>query len=487
MPRGSILALDLGTTGVRALVVGPDGRVRGRAYRKLASSFPRPGWVEQDPVEMWVLGVAVMREALAAAGVGAAGLGALGVVTQRATALAWDARTGQPLAPAIGWQDQRTAGRVAELRAAGIPINTLVTAAKLEWCMRHLPEVRRAAGEGRLRLGTPDAWLTYQLTGERAHDTDPGHASCTGLYDLGGDAWAPPLCELFGVPIEALPRITASAAVAGETPRELLGAPVPVAARVGDQQASAFGQGVHERGQAKLTIGTSAMLDRHAGDEVPPFESGAFPLVLWKFPDGTREFCREGTVIAAGAAVDWLVALGLAADAAEVDQLAREAGSSDGVVFVPALQGLGTPFLDDAARGLIGGLTRGSGRTQLARATFEGIAHRCADLVEALDAGREPLRVDGGLARSDLQVQLIADCAGVDVLRAAEAETTAFGAAQLAGLAVGAWGSPAECRAALPAARRFGPRLPADERGRARHAWSRAVERARGGDAAGMG
>jgi glycerol kinase len=480
MSRAALLALDLGTTGVRALAVAPDGRVLARAYRPLAVAFPWPGHVEQDPREMETASADVLREALAGARLAATDVAGLGIVTQRATVIAWSARSGEPLAPALGWQDQRTAPRVAWFRERGIPMTTLASATKLEWWLREEPAIARAAADGTLRFGTPDAWLGYRLSGGDAHVTDPGNAACTALFDTATGGWSEPLCALFGVDPKTLPRIAPTSGVVGETPRALLGAPVALAARAGDQQAATFAQGAHARGDAKLTLGTSAMLDLHTGSEPAAPPEGAYPLALWRLADGTTDFCLEGTVITAGAAVDWLVSLGIASDAAALDALARSVSSSGGVAFVPALQGLGTPFLDDSARGLVGGLTRGTGRAELARAAFEGIAQRCADVCDGLAVPAGPLRVDGGLARSDFLVRAIADLAGRPLWRARETETTALGAAFLAGLATGVWRDPADCRRAIPAPERFEAGLAEDARLGARARWHAVVARARG-------
>ncbi len=480
MSRELLLALDLGTTGVRALVVAADGSVPARAYRPLSTSYPQPGWVEQDPVEMWERSVEVMREVLDSAVVERDALAGIGVVTQRATCLAWDARNGEPLGPALGWQDQRSAGRVAELRELGIPINTLPSATKFEWWLQNEPALQKAASQGSLRLGTPDVWLTKQLTGGQAHVTDPSNASATALYDGAGGDWAEPLLQLFGVPREALPEVVATSRIVGETPKELLGVSLPVAARAGDQQAAAFAQGVHHAGDAKLTLGTSAMLDLHTGDQPAELGSGIYPLALWTLLDGSRAFCLEGTVITAGAVVDWLVSVGLAPDLAAVETLAREAGSSQGVCFVPALQGLGTPFLDDRAKGLLTGLTRGTTRGQIACAVLEGIAQRCIDVCDALELGPVPLAVDGGLTRSELLLQALADLGGREIQRAAEMETTALGAAYLAGLQCGVYADPAACREVIAPPTCFQPTWSDERRAASRAYWARVLERARG-------
>jgi glycerol kinase len=477
--RELVLALDLGTTGVRALVVRADGAVRGRSWRPLATRFPAPGHVEQDPEDWWVQSRAVMGEALAAAGAQAAQLAAVGLVAQRATALAWEAG-GRVLAPALGWQDMRTRPRAAALQAQGIPITTLASATKLEWLLQAEPGLRATARAGRLRLGTPDAFLTDRLTGGAAFVTDPGQASVTGLWDLRAGDWHAGALARFALERAWLPAVAPTSGVVGETPAALLGGPVPVAARAGDQQAASFAQGAHFPGAAKLTLGTSAMLDLHTGASPERPTAGAWPIALWTLADGAAAFALEATVVTAGAAFDWLTELGLVRDSAAIEALARSVGSSEGVHFVPALQGLGTPYLDEDARGLWSGLTRATRPAHLVRAVVEGVAQRCADLCDALPLCDEPLRVDGGLARSALLLQTLADLTDRTLLRAAEVETTALGAAFLAGLATGVWRTPDEAcaRAAAPAA--VTPALEPTARAERRAEWQRAVGRACG-------
>jgi glycerol kinase len=476
----SLLALDLGTTSVRALAVAADGRVLARAQEPIHASYPHPGWSEFDPEEWIERSGAVLREALAAAKLTARDVAGLGIVTQRATALCWDAATLRPLAAAQSWQDQRTTERVAEFRKLGIPFTTLASATKFEWWLRHDGAVREAARAGRLRLGTPDTWLAARLTSGRGHVTDPGNASCTGLFDVGKGEWSQPLLDLFGVPREALPSLVPTSGVIGETPASLLGTPIRVAALAGDQQAAAFAQGVQARGEAKLTLGSSAMLDVHTGASPVEPTPGAYPLALWTLADGARAFCLEGTVITAGSAVEWLVSLGVARDPVSLSRLAASVDSSGGVRFVPALQGLGTPFLDDAARGAFVGLSLGAGRAQIARALLEGIAQRCADVSESLPLGDGPLRVDGGLAQSDFLLRALADLTGREIQRAAEVEATAVGAAFLAGLATGVFASPRQCLALSRTSARVTPRLDAGRREAERDAWCAMLARLRG-------
>lgn len=479
MSASAVLALDLGTTGVRALAVGGDGRIRARAWRPIPSRFPRPGWLEQDPGEWRVRAEEVLREALAASGLAAREIAAVGVVTQRATAVAWDAQTGAALAPAIGWQDQRTGSRVRELVAQGIPVNTMASATKFEWLLAHEPGVRDAARAGRLRLGTPDAWLADRLGAGSAFATDASQASCTGLYDLRAGAWHAGALALFGLEREWLPALVPTSAIAGETPASLLGAPVPLAARAGDQQAASFAQGVLAPGLAKLTVGTSAMLDLHTGTAPSPAVNGSFPLALFELAGGERSFCLEGNVITAGAAIEWLVDLGLLADAARLDAVLAATPTANGVTFVPALQGLGTPYLDASARGALLGVTRGARAEHLVRAVVEGVAQRCADVVDAMPLAPGPLRVDGGAARCDGFVALLADLTGRSVWRAAEIETTALGAAQLAGLAAGLWTDAAAAAATAGAPEAIEPCATASERAECRAGWRRAIERVR--------
>jgi glycerol kinase len=480
MSGDALLALDLGTTSVRALLVSRDGRVLARAQRPLSARYPRAGWIELDPEEMVLRSGDVLREALAGAGLSAREIAGIGIVTQRATALCWDARTLAPLAPAQSWQDQRTSERVAEFRKLGIPMTTLASASKFEWWLQHDDAVGAAHRAGRLRLGTPDTWIAARLTDGTSHVTDPGNASCTALYDVAKAEWSQPLCDLFHVPSESLPALTPTSGVLGETPAELLGAPVRIAALAGDQQAAAFAQGIYRRGEAKLTLGTSAMCDVHTGDAPVDPVPGSYPLALWSLSDGTRGFCLEGTVITAGSAVDWLVELGVARDASELSRLASATQSSGGVSFIPALQGLGSPYLDDVARGAFLGLSRASGKGELARALFEGLAQRCTDVCESLPIADGPLKVDGGLAQSDFLLQSLSDLSGREVQRAAEVESTALGAAFLAGLALGVYETPRDCLALAAPALRVTPKIDAATRAAARDDWRATLQRIRG-------
>ena len=472
-----VLALDLGTTGVRALVVHASGRVVGHSWQPLDANFPIPGWVEQDPGQMWDRSVEVMRGSLVDSGLEAVDIAALGVVNQRSTAIAWESGSGEALHPALGWQDTRTSARVAELVALGIPVNTLASCTKFEWMLQNVSTIREAGESHRLQLGTPDVWLTSQLTGGEVFVTDMGNAGCTGLLDAGSRSWFPLALDLFGIAEQWLPSLVPSSAVVGEMPKQILGAAIPVAARAGDQQAASFAQAVHAEGDAKLTLGTAAMLNLNTANEARVGPPGTYALPLWELAVGECVFCLEGTVITAGAVVDWLVELEMLPEPAALDRVAGSVEHTDGVFFVPALQGLGTPLLDDEARGMWGGLTRGSSGAHLVRAALEGIAHRCADVVAALPGEMSTLRVDGGLAQSDLLLQRIADFTGCEIHRAAQTETTALGAAFLALLAVDLLESPSEILGRLLEPQRFFPELEETERRRVRQDWGRALSR----------
>jgi glycerol kinase len=456
-----ILAIDQGTTGTTVLVVDPELAVLGRGYAELPQRFPRPGWVEHDPEEIWAGVLAAARGALADARCGAGDLEAVALTNQRETTVLWDRRSGRPVAPAIVWQDRRTAERCAALdpelvrRKTGLVPDPYFSATKLEWLLQD----RESDG---LAFGTVDSWLVWRLTSGAAHVTDRTNASRTLLASLDPLDWDDELLELFGVPRSVLPQIVASDATVGET--TAFGPSLPVRGIAGDQQAALFGQGCHEPGDAKATYGTGSFVLAHAGGERPDAPHG---LLATAAADG---YAIEGAVLAAGAAVQWLRdGLGIVGSAGETEALARSVESSGGVVFVPALVGLGSPWWDADARGLVAGITRGTTRAHLVRATLEGIAHQVADVVEAFEQPLTVLRADGGAARNGFLMQLQADLLGVPVEVAAEVETTALGAAALAlgnrsGVAVGA---------------RYEPTLSRDAAAVERARWADALGRAR--------
>jgi glycerol kinase len=488
-----VLALDAGTTSARSLVVDASGAVLASAQQEVGLHYPEPGWVEQDPLELWEAQVATARAALDAAGVDAARVAGIGIANQRETTIVWDRATSLPVAPAIVWQDRRTAAFCDELRGAGgealvrrrtgLLVDPYFSATKLHWLLEHVPGVRERALRGELAFGTVDSWLVWRLSGGRRHVTDATNASRTLLYDIHEGVWDPELLELFGVPAQLLPEVCDSSGVCAESDAAVLGAALPIAGIAGDQQAALFGQACTSRGMAKVTYGTGCFLLLHTGDEPAAAPPGLVSTVALQ-RGGRRTYALEGSVFVAGAAVQWLRdGLGIVADGAEASALAASVPESDGVVFVPALAGLGAPYWDAHARGAVLGLTRGTTRAHIARATLEGIAFQVADLyqAEATGAGAEPsvLRADGGAAASDLLLQFQADLLGVPVTRAAQPEATAFGAAWLAGLATGVWRGEDEVAALWAAAETFEPEPDVDRDALARR-WRAAVAAVRG-------
>jgi glycerol kinase len=470
-----ILAVDQGTSGTTCLVVGDDLRPRGRGYRELPQHFPRPGWVEHDPGEIWdsVLGAA--EAALAEAGAGAGDLAAIGLTNQRETTIVWERASGRPVGNAIVWQDRRTAERCKELPRdlvrdrTGLVPDPYFSATKLEWLLSE----RDASG---LAFGTVDSWLVWKLTGGRAHVTDVSNASRTLLFNLETLAWDPDLLELFGVPADVLPEVIPSSGLVAEA--ELFGAAVPIAGIAGDQQAALFGQACFSAGEAKATYGTgSFVLVNTGGDRAAPPE-GLLRTVAWQLGSGKPVYALEGSVFITGAAVQWLRGLGLLASAAESEALASSLDGNDGVYFVPALTGLGSPYWAPEARGILTGLSRGTRREHLVRAALEAIAYQVRDVVDAMDVPLSLLRADGGAAANDFLMQFQADVAGVPVEVPAERETTVLGAAALAGLAVGTWAGTDEVAAAREVARRYEPMLARQEADRLVAEWRAAVSRA---------
>jgi glycerol kinase len=460
-----ILAIDQGTTGTTCLAVDGELRVLGRGYRELQQHFPRPGWVEHDPEEIWQSVLEAAEAALRAAGARPADLTTVAITNQRETTILWDRATGTPVAPAIVWQDRRTAERCRELdaelisRRTGLVPDPYFSATKLEWLLgRH-----RRSG---LAFGTVDTWLIWKLTGGTVHATDVTNASRTMLASLATLDWDDELLELFAVDRDLLPQVVGSADVVGEG--QLLGAAVTIRGVAGDQQAALYGQGCHQPGQGKATYGTGSFVLVHTGDDASSPPRG---LLKSAAADG---YALEGAVLVSGAALQWLRdGLGLLADASESDALARSVDSTDGVVFVPALTGLGSPWWDADARGLVSGLTRGTTRAHLVRAALEAIAHQVADVVEALPERPTVLRADGGATANAFLMQFQADLLGIPVEVAAERETTALGAAALA---VGNG-------ARVPIGAVYEPRLGADLVAARRSEWRAALELAKTGPA----
>ena len=480
----SILALDQGTTGSTALVIHQDGSVLGRGYREFTQYFPQPGWVEHDPEEIFKVSVEAMAEALAGAGEQPIGLG---ITNQRETIVLWDRGSLIPVAPAIVWQDRRTTERCRELRESGMEAmlrdrtglvaDPYFSATKLEWLFRDLG-LRRRAERGELAAGTIESWLVAKLTGGRVHVTDHTNASRTLLYDLRARDWHPELLRVFGVPREVLPEVVRSSAPVGQTDPVHLGYSLPIAGLAGDQQAALFGQGCVVPGMAKNTYGTGAFLLVRAGERVPVPPPGVLATAACGAA-GEPAYALEGSVFIAGAAVQWLRdGLGLLANAAESESHAGSVPDNGGVHFVPAFVGLGTPHWEPEARGTITGLTRGTTRAHLVRAALEAMAYSSAELLDAMATAEQltvpALRVDGGAAANNWLMQFQADVLGIPVERPDLVETTALGAAGLAGIALGLWQSTDQFLAGRRFSR-FEPRMGASERQALLAGWHRAV------------
>jgi len=490
-----VLALDQGTTSSRAIVFDAQARIVAMAQQELRQIYPQPGWVEHDPEDIWNTQITCARAALEAAGAGARDLAAIGITNQRETTLIWDRATGQPLANAIVWQDRRTAPSCARLRAAGheaairertgLVLDPYFSATKLAWLLDHLPQARARAERGELAFGTVDSWLLWRLTAGAVHATDPSNAARTQLLNLRTLDWDDELLAWFGVPRAVLPRIVPSSAVVGTTDPQWFGEAVVISGIAGDQQAASFGQACFAPGMAKNTYGTGCFLLLHIGAAPLPAPAGLLTTVGCQLGSAPAQFLFEGSVFVGGAVVQWLRdGLGLIRDAAEVEALAGQAASSEGVVLVPAFAGLGAPHWDPGARGTLIGLTRGSGRAQIARAALESIALQSTELLQAMQggAGQAPilqLRVDGGAARNNLLMQIQADLLGVPVVRPQCTETTALGAAFLAGLAVGLWQDTQEIESLWRVDRIFAPQWSGAQREELLHTWRRAVDRAR--------
>jgi glycerol kinase len=487
-----VLAIDQGTTGTTAILLDHDLRVAAKRTRELPQHYPQPGWVEHDPEEIWASCTEVVAEALAAAGAAAREIAAIGITNQRETTVLWDRRDGRPAARAMVWQDRRTAGICEELRGRGLEpmvrektglvLDPYFSGTKLTWFFRHDPGLAAKAREDRLAFGTVDSFLTHRLTGGAAHVTDVSNASRTLLLDLHTCAWDDALLSAFEVPRSILPEVRSSSEVYGAT-RGVPGLPdgIPVAGIAGDQQAALFGQACFEHGQAKCTYGTGAFLLLNTGVRPVASARRLLTTVAWSL-GGETTYALEGSAFIAGAAVQWLRdGLGILRTSAEVEDLARRVPDSGGVVFVPALAGLGAPHWRPQARGLISGLTRGTTAAHLARATLEGIAFLVHDLAEAMrqDLGElSDLRVDGGASQDDLLMQFQSDVLGVDIVRPAMVETTALGAALLAGLAVGHWRDRAEIARIWKEERRFRPSMPRSDVEAHLSRWREAVAKA---------
>ena len=505
-----VLALDQGTTSSRAIVFDREGSIRGSAQQEFRQHFPQPGWVEHDPLEIWSSQRSVVDGALAAAGIRVSDIGAIGITNQRETTVLWERATGRPVAPAIVWQDRRTAGICDRLRAGGhaalfqqktgLVLDAYFSGTKLQWLLDHVPGARDRAMRGELAFGTVDAWLIWKLSDGAAHVTDASNASRTLLFNIRTGEWDDELLALLHIPRAVLPRVAGSSEVVAHAAID--GVHIPIAGIAGDQQAALFGQGCNKPGMAKNTYGTGCFLLMNTGGEPIASSNNLLTTVAWQLAgnngpcsgasDDRRggrpapiQYALEGSVFIGGALVQWLRdGLGIIKSAPEIETLAATVADSGGVVLVPAFAGLGAPHWDPYARGSMFGITRGTTSGHLARAALDAIALQSAEVLDAMQADSgitlSELRVDGGAAANNLLMQRQADLLGVPVVRPKVVETTALGAAYLAGLATGYWSSPDDIEANWQVDRRFEPALPDGDRKALRARWDEGVSRAKG-------
>jgi glycerol kinase len=493
LPLSVILALDQGTTSSRALVFDAHANVLAFAQREFAQHFPAPGWVEHDPEELWRTQLATARQALRDARVSANDLAAIGITNQRETTLLWDRATGTPLGNAIVWQDRRTSERTQALRArgagdivaqrTGLVLDPYFSATKLQWMLEHIDGARDRAAAGNLAFGTVDTWLVWKLTNGARHVTDVTNASRTMLFDIHALRWSDELLRMFDIPAGVLPEVLPCTADFGTT--DLFGSPVRIAGVAGDQQAALLGQAGFAPGVAKNTYGTGSFLMLNTGERAVRSNEGLLSTIAFGFTPGRVTYALEGSVFVTGAAVQWLRdGLRIISDSSEIEALAREVPDCGGVVFVPAFAGMGAPYWDPYARGAIVGLTRGTTRAHIARAALEAMAFQSADVISAMerDSGiaLQQLRVDGGASRNALAMQFQADMLGVPVVRPSVTETTALGAAYLAGLQTGVWSDTGELAAHWREDARFDAQIDSEQRNALLQRWHRAVECARG-------
>lgn len=486
-----ILALDQGTTSSRAIIFDGDGTIVGLAQKETTQIFPHPGWVEHDPEEIWESQIGVARQVLQDCGLTSRDIAGIGITNQRETTVVWDRATGHPVHNAIVWQDRRTVDICETLRAegheptfqerTGLLLDPYFSGTKIRWILDHVADARTRAARGELAFGTVDAWLIWNLTGGSRHCTDPSNASRTLLYNLHTGRWDHDLCSLLDVPPSVLPELTASSGSVGDT--SLLGGSIPVAGIAGDQQAALFGQVCTTPGMVKNTYGTGCFLLMNTGADPVRSTNKLLTTLAWQTPSGI-DYALEGSVFVGGAVVQWLRdGLGLINASHEVEALAAQVPDANGVMIVPAFTGLGAPYWDPRARGTIVGLTRGSSAAHLARAALESIAFQSTDVMRAMesDAGVKltEVRVDGGATANNLLMQFQADLLGVPVVRPVVKETTALGAAYLAGLATGRWDSQHDIAQLWQIDRVFEPKISKDESAARMNHWARAVERSR--------
>jgi glycerol kinase len=488
-----ILALDQGTTSSRAILFDEAGSIHAVAQREFRQIFPQSGWVEHDPGEIWQSQYGAAQEVISKAGISTTEVAAIGITNQRETAILWDRRTGQPIHNAIVWQDRRTSGFCDQLKRdghlaavqqkTGLVIDAYFSGSKVRWLLDNVPGARQRAERGELAFGTVDSWLLWKLTGGAIHATDASNASRTMLYNIHTRQWDDELLKLLSVPRSVLPQVRSSSEVYGQTAAGVFDRPIPIAGIAGDQQAALFGQACFSRGLAKNTYGTGCFMLMNIGAKAAASRHNLLTTIAWEIA-GQMEYALEGSVFIGGAVVQWLRdGLGIVQSAAEIEKLAASVPDSGGVYIVPAFAGLGAPHWDQYARGTITGITRGTGRAHFARAALESIAFQVADVLDVMrqDSGVEmaELRVDGGASANDLMLQFQADLLGVAVVRPKVTETTALGAAYLAGLAVGYWKSRQEVQAKWAVQRRFEPKMDRADAQHRRARWTEALRRSR--------
>lgn len=494
MAASYVMALDQGTTSSRTILFDSNGKSVATVQQEFAQHFPQPGWVEHDAAEIWQTQLATAKQALAKAGVAAEEVAGIGITNQRETTVVWDRGTGQPVCPAIVWQDRRTAAFCAELKKAGhsetihrktgLVVDAYFSGSKVRWILDNAEGARERARKGELAFGTIDSWLIWNLSGGELHITDVSNASRTMLFNIGTMQWDDELLDLLGVEKSLLPEVRSSSEVYGGTLAGFFGSAIPLAGIAGDQQAALFGQACHKPGMAKNTYGTGCFLLMNTGTKPVFSENRLLTTVAWKIGDKV-DYALEGSVFIAGAVVQWLRdQLGLVKSAEEIEELAASVEDSDGVYFVPAFTGLGAPHWEPDARGLIVGLTRGSGKGHIARAALEGIAYQSVELLRAMEADSgiqlKELRVDGGASMNGMLMQFQADILKTAVVRAKSPEATALGAAYLAGLATGVWKDQREIAGQWAVAQRYEPQMEADEVARRLEGWARAVSLSKG-------
>ncbi len=488
-----VLALDQGTTSSRAVLFDHDGRIAATAQKEFAQIYPRPGWVEHDPSEIWATQAGVALEAQERAGVSAREVAAIGITNQRETTVVWDKRTGLPVGNAIVWQCRRTAAMTDELKARGLGdhirrttgliADAYFSATKLAWILDNTPAARRRAEDGELLFGTVDSWLLWKMTGGKVHGTDPSNAARTMLFNIHTGDWDDRLLGELGIPRAMLPKVLPSSGIFGETAAASMGLAVPVAGIAGDQQAALFGQCCFDAGEAKATYGTGAFILLNTGRRALDSHQRLLTTIAWKCgAEAATEYALEGSVYNAGSAVQWLRdEMRLIVTATETEEVAKSVADSAGVYMVPAFTGLGAPYWDMYARGTIVGLTRGAGRAHLVRAVLESIAYQTRDVLDAMRADGaadlKQLNVDGGAAANNFLLQFQADILGVPVARPKVTETTALGAAMLAGLAVGFWKDRSELKRTKELDRVFEPSMDDKTRARLWTGWKKAVRR----------